>query len=79
MSPEDQKMYEDYFDMFTHPAWTNFEDDVEEVMREVSNLAGIQSAEDFWKAKGKLETFNMILNFKHMLEMAYEQANEEAI
>ena len=58
------KEHEDFFnaaqDMFQMDGWKNFLLDVEAIAVQVTNMDTLESAEDLWKAKGKLEALRYL-------------------
>jgi hypothetical protein len=76
MSPEDQKVYETYLDLFIHPGWTQLMEDLKELREPVTDLRYTRDLEDLYTNKGKLEVLDYLINFSSILESHEEE--EEA-
>lgn len=76
MTPELEKYYETYFDLFTTDGWKQFIEDVKESagtfdVRNVSDEAALKYAQ------GQLTIMDKILNWDNMVNAAFEQLQEE--
>lgn len=73
MSPEDQKMFDDYFDLFAREGWERLEKDLETNLKEVETIHGVNSLEELYKRKGKLEALHNLVTFRSTVELLYEE------
>jgi hypothetical protein len=74
MSPEEQTMYDEYFDLFARDGWKRLEEDMEANIRAIESIHNIKDLESLWVAKGKLEAFGQVANLKSTIEMMYEDS-----
>lgn len=76
MTPEVEKYYENYFDLFTTNGWKQY---VEQVEAEKDNfsLEGVKDDKDLYAKQGQLYVINNILNFESMIRTAYDNLKED--
>jgi len=74
---DDQKFFEACRTMFISDGWKAFQQEIAIAAQSIS-LAGIESADDFWKQKGRLEAFTQIAGWESAVLAAEEQAEEDA-
>jgi len=76
MTPEVEKYYENYFDLFTTDGWKQY---VEQVEAEKDNfsLEGVKDDKDLYAKQGQLYVINNILNFESMIRTAYDSLKED--
>jgi hypothetical protein len=76
MTPELEKYYETYFDLFTTDGWKQFIEDVNENAKtfDVRNVPDEQAL-NF--VKGQLLIIDKLLNWEASVEVAYNQVKEE--
>lgn len=77
MSPEDQKMFDRYFDMFASEGWKQFTSDLESNLAAVSSIKGIPDAATLHKNQGKVEVLENVLSLPNYVEALYQQMTEE--
>jgi len=76
MTPELEKYYETYFDLFTTDGWKQFVEDM-------TNSAGtfdvrhVQDESALRFVQGQLNVLDTILNWEASVEVAYNQLKEE--
>jgi hypothetical protein len=68
-----QKYYENRFDLCTSVGWKELMDDLKEARDEYARVDIINSVEDLWKAKGKIEVLDYILNLHQLSEQVYQE------
>ncbi len=71
MSPEDEKYYENYFDLFLTEGWKQFMTDLEET----ANSFDIRSVPDESSLKtqqGQLMILDRMLNFQNSIRTVYD-------
>ena len=74
MSPEDEKYYENYFDLFLTAGWKQFMEDLEETansfdVRNIENEAGLKYVQ------GQLMILDRMLNFQNSMRTVYDDLN----
>jgi hypothetical protein len=76
MTPELQKYYDAYFDLFMTDGWKQFLADVKE-SAEVFNVRNVADEPTLKFVQGQLAVMDKLLNWEVSVEAAYNQANEE--
>jgi hypothetical protein len=72
MTPEEQKHYNNYFDLFSSEGWKQLLEELK--AREQSyDLSHVNNVETLWQFKGELGVIRMLLNFESFIESAYEE------
>ena len=78
MSPEDQKDFEDLFDMFNSPGWDLLAEELRENLTDVQNIMNSTSLEDLFTNQGKASVMQYIVNLPEITEEMYRQALESS-
>jgi hypothetical protein len=68
-----EKYYTNRFDLCTSVGWKELMDDLKEARDEYARVDIINSVEDLWKAKGKIEVLDYILNLHQISEQVYQE------
>ena len=77
MTPELQKYYEDYADLFLTDGWKLFQEDIQAAALSI-NIMSLKDAKDLHVSQGKLDVFQRLLNWQNAIENAYDELlNEE--
>lgn len=71
MTPELQKYYEDYIDLFAMEGWSAFEQDLKDAIDAIQILA-LEDAKQLHIAQGKLDTLTRLSNWKLAITNAYD-------
>lgn len=74
MSPEDEKYYENYFDLFLTAGWKQFMEDLQETansfdVRNIENEAALKYVQ------GQLMILDRMLNFQNSMRTVYDDLN----
>ena len=72
MTPELQKYYEGYADLFLTEGWKTFQEDIQAAASTI-NIMSMKDAKDLHIAQGKLDVFYRLLNWQSSIENAYEE------
>lgn len=76
MTKEEQKYYDNYFELFGSGGWVQLLDELKD--REATyDLAYISDERSLYFAKGELAIIRMLLNFEQFIEQGYENAPKE--
>lgn len=75
MSSEDKKFFEDCRSMFITDGWKHFQKEINVALQSM-NLCGIDSSNEFWKAKGRWEALLQIAGWENAVLAAEQQAEE---
>ena len=74
---DDQKFFEDCRTMFITDGWKHFQQEVQTRIQSL-NLGALNTAEEFWKAKGRWEALLQIAGWENAVLAAEQQTNEAA-
>ncbi len=75
MSPEDDKYYEAYFDIFVQPGWKQFISELKEIF-DSYRIEDISDNDQLNLVKGERQILQRILNFENGIRMHYEAIEE---
>lgn len=79
MNKEDEKYYNNYFDLFLTEGWKQFvqdaNDSLEGLKRELPEIPKTEL--ELGEYRGKYQNIVAILNFQNFIETAYEQILEQ--
>ena len=76
MTPELQKYYETYFDLFTTDGWKQFVEDIKDSSKNF-DLRHVPDESSLKFCQGQLLVLDMILNWEASVENTYTQLKEE--
>ena len=76
MTPELEKYYETYFDLFTTDGWKQFVEDMAN-SAQTFNIRHVQDEGALRFVQGQLNVLDTILNWSASVEVAYNQIKEE--
>jgi hypothetical protein len=77
MSPEDQKMFNEYFELFMQPGWSRLMTDLEENLVTVDTIRGVPDDVTLYRNQGKLEILQNIISLKLFMENLYDDMTKE--
>ena len=77
MTPELEKYYETYFDLFTTDGWKQFIEDVAENAK-AFDVRNVPDEKALKFVQGQLLIMDKLLNWEASVEMAYNQVKEES-
>lgn len=75
MSPEDQKYYDNYFDLFANDGWKQFKDEITEIL-DNHRIEDIKNEAHLAFVKGERDGLRRVLRFETAITMAYESIVE---
>ena len=76
MTPELQKYYEDYADLFMTDGWKTFQQDIIAAASTI-NIMALKDAKDLHISQGQLDVFQRLINWQNSIENAYEELLRE--
>jgi hypothetical protein len=79
MTPELQKYYEDRFDLFSRPGWTDMMEDIEVMLTALNNVSTIADEKSLQFRKGEISILTWLITLKEISERAYEDLNEKNV
>ena len=68
--------YDKYFDLFLHPGWQQFIEEMSEVL-ESYELDNCNTYDDFMKTKAARQQLLRIVNFEQHIRLAQENSEQE--
>jgi len=71
LSPEDQKYYETYFDLFIHPGWKQFQEEIQDILDKY-RIEDIKDERHLAFIKGERDAFFRVTRFENSMKHAYE-------
>lgn len=71
MTKEEQLYYNNFFDLFGTPGWSQFIEELED-RAEAYDIGYLNNEKDLFKTQGELSIIRMILNFEQFIEQGYE-------
>jgi len=77
MTREDEKYYEDYFDLFASTGWKQFVEQAEESASRFT-IEALSNESELNHAKGQLYILNNIVNFETTIRNAYDSVMSES-
>jgi hypothetical protein len=79
MTPELQKYYEDRFDLFSRPGWTDLIEDIDKMLAALNNVSSIADEKSLQFRKGEISILTWLITLKEISERAYEDLNEKNV
>ena len=78
MTPDQQKQYDDLFNMFSTDGWKSLIENLEETEKAYTQNSRLEcTTNEQWQyRRGQLEVLNYLLNYEQSIEFMYEQAQE---
>jgi hypothetical protein len=77
MTPELEKYYEDYFDLFITNGWKQFISDISANL-EAFDIRSIEEFGDLRYSQGQIKVIDQILNWETLIRNTYEEIVEDA-
>lgn len=71
MSPEEQKYYETYFDLFLHPGWKQFVEEINDILGH-HRIEDIKNESHLAFVKGEREALFRVRRFETGMKSAYD-------
>jgi len=70
MTIDEQKYYDNYFDLFSSKGWKQLIEELKEIHSSYQ-IEHLNTIEELYKSKGERETLSRLLNFENGIEAAY--------
>jgi len=77
MTPEVEKYYEIYFDLFTTDGWKQFIKDVSNNLEQY-DVRTIEDVDDLRFKQGQLKVIDHVMNWETLIRNAYEEIANDA-
>ncbi len=71
MSPEEQKYYETYFDLFLHPGWKQFVEEINDILSN-HRIEDIKNESHLAFVKGEREALFRVRRFETGMKSTYD-------
>lgn len=71
MTQEDEKYYELYFDLFVHPGWEQFTNEIKDIL-DSYKIEDIKNETNLAFIKGERSTLRRVVQFADSIKRAYE-------
>ena len=75
MTSEEEKYYENYFDLFNTEGWKQLVNEIKDIHQSYI-VENFNTIEELYKAKGEREILGRVLNFENGIEAAYASIKE---
>lgn len=72
ISPEDQKMFDEYRDMFATPGWKRIVDDLQETVDSMDTVDSLDSLLDLGVRQGKIQAYRELITLEAHLNLMEE-------
>jgi len=76
MTREDEKYYNDYFDLFRSDGWKQLTEELTQNAAAINNVALVKDAEDLFFRQGQLEVLVYLLQFEDSINNSYDDLVE---
>ena len=73
MSPEDQKKFNDYFDLFRQAGWKRLVEDLEDSVADLDSVAGVDSLMELGTRQGKILAFENMISLENYMKVLYDE------
>jgi hypothetical protein len=70
MTPEEEKYYEHYADLFATQGWKQFIEDMVSNFEGLNQVQNIKDSDSLFYTKGQLDTLARIVNFQAFIEQS---------
>lgn len=77
MSPEEEKYYENYLDLFLHPGWKQFVEEAQETL-DTHVIEDIKSEKELFLLQGQRTSLLNIVRFETGIKNAFDMESEDA-
>ena len=77
MSPEEEKYYEIYLDLFLHPGWKQFVEEAQETL-DTHIIEDIKSEKELFLLQGQRTALLNIVRFETGIKNAFDMESEDA-
>jgi hypothetical protein len=75
MTIDEEKYYENYFDLFNTPGWKQLQEELQDIYQTYS-VDQVASLEELYFSKGERSILSKVLNFENGIEAAYASIQE---
>jgi len=78
MTPELEKYYNNYFDLFNNEGWKQLKQDFANNAASINSVESTKDVDDLNFRKGQLSVIAHIINMEALIEQGYEDAQESS-
>lgn len=76
MHPEEQKRYNDLFDLFQTDGWRLFIRELSEQAEELDKIEGIKDSKELYFKQGQLSAIRSVISLEEVTDVIYKQTLE---
>jgi hypothetical protein len=78
MTPDEQKYYDEYLEMFCTEGWRQFVNDLQGSIEDLERnaIASLRDEQSLYRLKGRLEALTQMRNFEDSIKASYESEQE---
>ena len=69
--------YDDRFTMFAEPGWIDLVEDINERIKAIESIKGVDTVEKLWKNKGELEALEWLKSLPDVSKEVFERLKED--
>ena len=77
MSPDEEKYFDNYLDLFLHPGWQQFVEEAQATL-DTFHIEDIKSEKELFQVQGKRTSLLNIVRFETGIKNAFEMESEDA-
>jgi hypothetical protein len=77
MTPELEKYYEKYFDLFITDGWKQFVEDISANLEQF-DIRSIEKFGDLRYSQGQIKVIDQVLNWETLIRNTYEELSQDA-
>lgn len=78
MTKEDEKVYNNFFELFRTEGWKQLIKDFQDHATLTNSVETVEDAKDLFVRQGKLQMIALILNYEEVITAMYEQAQQDS-
>ena len=71
------KYYDDRFTLFAEPGWVDLIEDINERIKAIESIKGVDTLETLWKRKGELETLEWLKSLPEVSRQVFDQLKQD--
>lgn len=76
MTIDEQRYFDNYYEMFATKGWKQFLEDIEESRKVIGDIRAIRTSEALFEAHGRLAALNLVLGFEERIRAADSDEDE---
>lgn len=73
MSPEDRKVFDNWFELFSTPGWGQLKEDMQKLRDQVDTVVGVADERSLYMNQGRLLIIDNILSLDSYIDIVYKE------